>query len=961
MNQLPFDDFFDQDKLLKEIDDLLNAFDLQDFSKNSLLFLSRTGNGKSTAIHYIRNKPLIFKGKRVILSPNNLDPKIGNTTKHGTDAPAPYLLEDLDVNIWDTPGFCDVAEFKIEILNSFYIQKLFNKLGHSNVKIIYFIEESKLESGDRGNEFVNEIRQFTNYFKDFEKIEDSVLIILSKSSIFVDIDEAIEKIFEILKFHKKIEENVQSSLKKIANTDKIFLFGRPNPNNGNEIVEFVQPETRNILLGKIEKLKFAKADSIKVNHILSDQSQSLIIKITKSMESEIYENVEELNHIIEKMIENTSSKEWNNEDEFSRKLNEFKAISKVIAQLKESMYPVPLSEINEPLNFLFFGNSETEIFNQKINQISKKVDQHITYRALVPQIDPINHFKIIGILKSTEETYDQHIIKITNILEFQIYENVEELNHIIKKMIENISSQGWKSEDEFNSKLNDFKVISEVIALLKTSIYPFPLSKISKLLEFSQNENIILIINQISKTLDYYMTYRALGQIHPIIDPINHYKIICILKLSEETYDQHVVKITKNLESQIYENVEELNHIIKKMIENTSIKGWNNEVELNNKLHDFQTISEIIAHLKKSINPCSLSKINKLLESFENSQSQTFIREISQISKKVDQFKKYKELVQQNELNQFKIIFSLKSCEETYNLENSHFQKIAEFLDNICREFLVNLADAIKQIEKKMISERDRFFLQNILHEVLNNEEENINLSRLMKRLEMFKEKVLSLPNLYQIYDSFTEGQREIIEKIYGDNQLKNIYEKMKEILISLKTIQREEEKSLNFCCFTIIIFILILLLFPSSTSPNDVQEKVEYQNPNNYQYKKPTNLAIPSKYDVQEKVEYQIPNSFQYNEPTNLYIPNIFNIIPHETRSELIEQRKETKKSYSLGSLINIGTVDQTIDENEESNQEVLGALINFGEIRQKIIKKEKGFFEKIFGFGSNEKDENE
>ena len=101
------------------------------FKQKALIILGSIGVGKSTLIHFLLKNKLRFvdhDGRYMVEACDQKDPIIGKDPIAQTSFPYPYHLNKEDFNAWDTPGFKDTGESKIELLNAISIKSLFKKL-----------------------------------------------------------------------------------------------------------------------------------------------------------------------------------------------------------------------------------------------------------------------------------------------------------------------------------------------------------------------------------------------------------------------------------------------------------------------------------------------------------------------------------------------------------------------------------------------------------------------------------------------------------------------------------------------------------------------------------------------------------------------------------------------------------------------------------------------------------------
>jgi hypothetical protein len=106
------------------------------------------------------------------------DIKIGSGTASTTSLPAPWI-DPNGITFWDCPGFNDTKGFEQDIINAFFIKKIFD--FSDEVKVIIVVSESTIKG--IANRFIELISKLENLFLDFNIILESVCLVLTKTKL----------------------------------------------------------------------------------------------------------------------------------------------------------------------------------------------------------------------------------------------------------------------------------------------------------------------------------------------------------------------------------------------------------------------------------------------------------------------------------------------------------------------------------------------------------------------------------------------------------------------------------------------------------------------------------------------------------------------------------------------------------------------------------------------------------
>lgn len=257
-------------------------------TQRAIFVCGDTGAGKSTLINYLTGQELIpvKVPNRNTYTINTKDASphipIGHGRTAQTKMPKVALDNDTGLLYVDTPGFKDTQGSKVDIKNTFAINKFFNST--KEVKIIVVVEESEILGGSRGQAFIDLMHTLHTRFKNRDKLINSIAIVISKSK---DISNPKKELIDI------VTENDSPNAKE----NKAFLLSVLNKAH---VLKFQAPEAPKLygLLGggisTTDKAKIMAAisqidyvETPKIRNAFSGDNARMIQDASKSVDAEV--------------------------------------------------------------------------------------------------------------------------------------------------------------------------------------------------------------------------------------------------------------------------------------------------------------------------------------------------------------------------------------------------------------------------------------------------------------------------------------------------------------------------------------------------------------------------------------------------------------------------------------------------------------------------------------------------
>ena len=176
------------ERQFRENGDLLNSSRNQDI----VVFLGRTGAGKSTLINYLSNKDLMVDN-------NGIDIKLRNTADTqamrigsaglASETLLPKFIRANNLLLYDLPGFGDTRGAAISLINAYFIKTLIQNAR--TARLVFVTSSAELEAG-RGLIF-RELIDITRRLIPNQTIEGCSALIITKTNASQDKQQVIDR------------------------------------------------------------------------------------------------------------------------------------------------------------------------------------------------------------------------------------------------------------------------------------------------------------------------------------------------------------------------------------------------------------------------------------------------------------------------------------------------------------------------------------------------------------------------------------------------------------------------------------------------------------------------------------------------------------------------------------------------------------------------------------------------
>ena len=243
--------------------------------KNIVVFVGRTGSGKSTLINYLLEKELIVDGNENIVLRNPNDPsamKIGVT--HVSETLIPKFIECNQFLFYDLPGIGDTRGTAVNLVNAAFIKNLIENA--ERVGIVFVISQDEITAG-RG-ELIKQLLSNLKILIPNETIEEISALIVTKSSAKRTVEQLVERLKEKTDGDTVVKWHIAGRLAKmeLLNDNKI------NQNDRREILD------------AITKINKKRINTVNIGAIFNYTEQNII--------KEIY--IEEMQEIFDRFLLN---------------------------------------------------------------------------------------------------------------------------------------------------------------------------------------------------------------------------------------------------------------------------------------------------------------------------------------------------------------------------------------------------------------------------------------------------------------------------------------------------------------------------------------------------------------------------------------------------------------------------------------------------------------------------------
>jgi tetratricopeptide (TPR) repeat protein/GTPase SAR1 family protein len=198
------------------------------------MVIGSTRCGKSTTLNLLLGNSLVAKKEGVGLSektvlvkknadPDNAYPVIGTKTTSETTIPTKYELDGMQ--LWDCPGFGDTRGPQQEIINAWFVNKLFTTA--SEVKLVNLCAATSFIGTDNVTEFTNYIRQIQDVFGRDHIAKIKPLLVFTKTQSEYSADEYKKICIELIEEHFPRDKEVQDFFRnaEVTKIDAIQAVG----------------------------------------------------------------------------------------------------------------------------------------------------------------------------------------------------------------------------------------------------------------------------------------------------------------------------------------------------------------------------------------------------------------------------------------------------------------------------------------------------------------------------------------------------------------------------------------------------------------------------------------------------------------------------------------------------------------------------------------------------------------
>lgn len=416
----------------------------------NILLIGDTGSGKSTLTNYLTGAELkVIKSDKpggtpyIELAKENHDrPKIGHTTVSETTVPNKFIDEANKLVYWDCAGFGDNKGLIQDIVNAFYLKRLFDNLAH--IKIVLVVSANDLAG--RVVNFLKLANKLGELFGgNIEQLKKVLTTVITKCDHETDATEYKEYIRDKIIPEQQIAstdflENIHGQLLQFIASEhgRLGVFRCPKKR-----ATTVSKEDEGFILSLISDSSFIK--NMRAQISIASDSKLKIMGLTKSFETNI---TSEVNKFVGKLIKYLNQSDlselqilklssWiigqSNEKDLGKLIqtlsNKFKeeAIDikmldelKIIFQIYDFFNTILLSD--KGTGFSLDMTNYTTYFSELNNIIREK--QNIFYESLKDQV--------ASILIDFQKEINEHCNKIT---EQSILEEIKGMSSLDLKVL----------------------------------------------------------------------------------------------------------------------------------------------------------------------------------------------------------------------------------------------------------------------------------------------------------------------------------------------------------------------------------------------------------------------------------------------------------------------------------------------------------------------------------------------
>jgi GTPase SAR1 family protein len=241
------------DKLQNKLNEHMTTYSVllnSSHNKDIVVFLGKTGSGKSTVINYLLGKELLVEEDGDLQLKYKMDlsaMRIGDGSDSETMFPKSAMYKDL--LLYDFPGFEDTRGLATDLLNALFIKDIIEK--SKSVRFVFVAGKGEIEEG-RGENLKKLIGIATDLIKG--DIKDSSCLVITKNDLKTT-EELGERIRKKCGQHPILNEWIKN--------DRLSFMSKPNAKE-------IRQEDRELILKSIYKSSPVKVSDIDVGIILKN-------------------------------------------------------------------------------------------------------------------------------------------------------------------------------------------------------------------------------------------------------------------------------------------------------------------------------------------------------------------------------------------------------------------------------------------------------------------------------------------------------------------------------------------------------------------------------------------------------------------------------------------------------------------------------------------------------------------
>lgn len=224
-----------------------NAIQNVPHDQDAILVCGDTGAGKSTLINYLLGLRLTAHPKpgtrTLAIECHDSIARIGHMYASETSIPQRCILQEVNIALWDCPGFEDTSGPEVDVANSFSIREVL-KYKADNIKILAVVDESAMTGPLRGEPFRRMISKMRAMFPDNSDLARSIVFCFTKAGRVTDYEQIMQDCGAEL-----TNNDDKCFLRDIVRNSNFEVFHRPQY-EGN-----IPLDLRNRLINKIYEME----------------------------------------------------------------------------------------------------------------------------------------------------------------------------------------------------------------------------------------------------------------------------------------------------------------------------------------------------------------------------------------------------------------------------------------------------------------------------------------------------------------------------------------------------------------------------------------------------------------------------------------------------------------------------------------------------------------------------------